>query len=92
VPYEQSSEIRKQINLKEEDVNRKYNNLILYVFFWVFPRRQIKICRRFRTLSHGHRQRLSEANPAPLNPTPGKYPKENIQDSEHGENLKSRVI
>jgi hypothetical protein len=25
---------------------------------------------------------------AKLNPTPGKYPKENIQDSEHGENLK----
>jgi hypothetical protein len=23
--------------------------------------------------------------------TPGKYPKESIQDSEHGENLKSRV-
>jgi hypothetical protein len=28
---------------------------------------------------------------AKLNMTPGKYPKENIQDSEHGENLKSRV-
>jgi hypothetical protein len=27
---------------------------------------------------------------AGLNLTPGKYPKENIQDSEHGENLKSR--
>jgi hypothetical protein len=27
-----------------------------------------------------------------LNLTPGKYPKENIQVSEHGENLKSRVI
>jgi hypothetical protein len=26
------------------------------------------------------------------NLTPGKYPKENIQDSEHGENLKSRKI
>jgi hypothetical protein len=25
-----------------------------------------------------------------LNQTPGKYPKENIQVSEHGENLKSR--
>jgi hypothetical protein len=29
---------------------------------------------------------------AKLNLTPGKYPKENIQDSEHGENLKSRMI
>jgi hypothetical protein len=28
---------------------------------------------------------------AKLNLTPGKYPKENIQDSEHGENLKSRM-
>jgi hypothetical protein len=27
---------------------------------------------------------------AKLNLTPGKYPKENIQVSEHGENLKSR--
>jgi hypothetical protein len=26
------------------------------------------------------------------NLTPGKYPKENIQDSEHGENLKSRIL
>jgi hypothetical protein len=25
------------------------------------------------------------------NLTPGKYPKEHIQDSEHGENLKSRI-
>jgi hypothetical protein len=28
---------------------------------------------------------------AKLNLTPGKYPKEHIQDSEHGENLKSRI-
>jgi hypothetical protein len=27
-----------------------------------------------------------------LNLTSGKYPKENIQDSEHGENLKTRKI
>jgi hypothetical protein len=27
---------------------------------------------------------------AKLNLTPGKYPKEHVQDSEHGENLKSR--
>jgi hypothetical protein len=27
-----------------------------------------------------------------LNLTPGKYPKENMQDSEHGENFKSRII
>jgi hypothetical protein len=29
---------------------------------------------------------------AKLNQTPGKYPKENIQVSEHGKNLKSRII
>jgi hypothetical protein len=28
---------------------------------------------------------------AKLNQTPGKYPKQNIQVSEHGENLKSRM-
>jgi hypothetical protein len=27
-----------------------------------------------------------------LNLTPGKYPKENIQVSEHGKNLKSRIL
>jgi hypothetical protein len=29
---------------------------------------------------------------AKLNLTPGKYPKENTQDSEHGKNLKSRIL
>jgi hypothetical protein len=29
---------------------------------------------------------------AKLNLTPGKYPKENIQDSEHGENLKIKKL
>jgi hypothetical protein len=32
----------------------------LYVFFWVFPRRQIKFCRRFGTLCQVHLQRLDE--------------------------------
>jgi hypothetical protein len=31
---------------------------ILYVFFWVFPPRQIVICRRFGTLCQFHLQRL----------------------------------
>jgi hypothetical protein len=57
----------------------------LFVFFWVFPWRQIKFCRRFGTLCQVHIQRLDEEYL-----TPGKYPKENIQVSEHGENLKSR--
>jgi hypothetical protein len=34
----------------------------------------------------------SSETSAKLNQTPGKYPKENIQVSEHGENLKSRII
>jgi hypothetical protein len=33
----------------------------LYVFFWVFPRRQIVICRRFGTLCQFHLQRLGVA-------------------------------
>jgi hypothetical protein len=33
---------------------------ILCIFFWVFPRRQIKFCRRFRTLCQVHLQRLDE--------------------------------
>ena len=31
---------------------------ILYIFFWVFPRRQIVVGRRFGTLYHFHLQRL----------------------------------
>jgi hypothetical protein len=69
--------------------------LLLYIFFWVFLRRQIKFCRRFGTLCQVHLQRLDEEyliQNTKLNLTPGKYPKENIQDSEHGENLKSRSL
>jgi hypothetical protein len=56
-----------------------------------------KFCRRFGALCQLHLQRLDEANrgfrkSAKLNLTPGKYPKENIQDSEHGENLKTRTL
>jgi hypothetical protein len=55
----------------------------LYVFFWVFPRRHIKFCRRFGTLCQVHIQRFDEEysseTSAKLNLTPGKYPKENIQ-------------
>jgi hypothetical protein len=55
------------------------------MFFWVSPRRQIKFCRRFGILCQVHLQRLDVA-------TPWRHPKEHIQDSEHGENLKSRMI
>jgi hypothetical protein len=30
----------------------------LYIFFWVFPRRQIVFCQRFGTLCQVHLQRL----------------------------------
>ena len=63
-------------------------------FFWVSPRRQIVVCRRFGTLCHFHLQRLdvlhiqrlkmeltegSETS-ANYNLTPGRYPppKKNI--------------
>ena len=32
--------------------------LLLYIFFWVFPRRQCIICRRFGTMCQFHLQRL----------------------------------
>ena len=67
--------------------NKQY---ILYIFFWVFPRRQIVVGRRFGTLCQFHLQRLDERS-ANYNLTPGKYPKEYIQYSNHGESLKSRV-
>jgi hypothetical protein len=34
---------------------------VLYVFFWVFPRLKIVICRRFGTLCQFHLQRLGVA-------------------------------
>ena len=66
---------------------------ILYIFFWVFPRRQIVVGRRFGTLYQFHLQRLDVVYIQPLkmellqgsetstnyNLTPGKYPKEHIQ-------------
>jgi hypothetical protein len=87
---------------------------MLYVFFWVFPRRPIVVCRRFGTLYQFHLQGLdvkyevlevldiqslkmeliecSETSAyCNFNQTPGKYPKEYIQDSKHGERFKSRI-
>jgi hypothetical protein len=34
----------------------------------------------------------SETSAQLISLTPGKYPKESIHDSEHGENLKSRIV
>jgi len=76
-------------------------NKLLYVFFWVIPQRLNFICRRFGTLClfHLHRQvgavilhlpayeygtECSETSAYKIQ-TPGGYPKENIQHTEHGE-------
>jgi hypothetical protein len=40
--------------------------IILYIFFWVFPRRQIKFNRRFGTLCPVHLQRLMNIPHQPL--------------------------
>ena len=86
---------------------------LLSVFFWVFPRRRIIVCRRFRTLYLFHLQGLdlkyevyfilyiqplkmeliegSETS-AYIIQTPGKYPKENIIYSKHGESLRPRIM
>ena len=65
------------------------------MFFWVSPRRQIVVCRRFGTLCQFHLQRL-DVEPLKMelidhNLTPGRYPKEHIQHSRHSESLKSRI-
>ena len=61
---------------------------MLFVFFWVIPRRLIYICLRFGTLYLFHLQRqvplkmeqieCSETS-AYINQTPGNHPKENKQ-------------
>ena len=75
------------------DKTPKSDIIIMYMFFWVFPRRQIEVGRRFGTLCQFHLQRLGEVFTQPLkmeltqgsetsanyNLTPGKYPKEHIQ-------------
>jgi len=75
--------------------------VIKYIFFWVFPRRQIVLGRRFGTLCQFHLQRLGveyTLHPAVEDGTDTgfrnvgqvQYPKEHIQYSIHGESLKSR--
>jgi len=82
---------------------------MLYVFFWVIPRRLNFICRRFGThcLFHIPRQvgnylfiylpmkmeetECSETSAYNIQ-TPGNYPEENIQHTEHDESLKSGKI
>jgi hypothetical protein len=47
-----------QNSIQEEIRSRLKSGNALYVFLWVFPRRQIVICRRFGTLCQFHLQRL----------------------------------
>jgi len=82
-------------------VNVKHIKTVLYASFWVIPRRLNFICRRFETLCLFHlhrrigmkedgRERERSETSAYKIQTPGNYPEESIQHSEHGESLKSR--
>ena len=79
---------------------------LLYVFFWIIPRRLNFICRRFGTLCLFHVHRLvGDSSPTNLwrwnrqcsetsaykIQAPGNYPKEKIQQTNHGESLKLRI-
>jgi hypothetical protein len=70
-----------------EEVNLETRPCEYCMFFWVFPRRKFVVCRRFGTMCQFHLQRLE----VEYKLTPGKYPKEHIQYSNHGESLKSRI-
>jgi hypothetical protein len=65
--------------------------VVLYVFFWVFPRRQI-VCGVLRTQPLKMELTEGSETSANHNLTSGKYPKEYIQYSKHGESLKSRIL
>ena len=68
-------------------------------FFWVIPRRLNFICRRFGTLgsifigryAYDDGTVCSETSAHKIQ-TPENYPEENIQHTEHGESLKSRIL
>jgi len=78
---------------------------MLYTFFWVISRRLNFICGRFGTLCLFHLHRrvgilltvcedgtdCSETSAYNIQ-TPGNYPEESVQHSEHGESLKSRKL
>jgi hypothetical protein len=82
------------------------NYQLLYAFFWVIPRRLNFIRRRFGTLCLFYLDRrvgilhtyppikieqCSETSAYKIQ-TPGNYPEESIQHSEHGGTFKSRII
>ena len=65
---------------------------LLYAFFWVIPRCLNFISRRFGTLCLWRWNRQCSETSAYQIQTPGNYPKESSQHSEHGERLKSRIL
>jgi hypothetical protein len=75
---------------------------MLYAFFWVIPQRLNFIRQHFGTLClfHLHFSYLSAYEDgtecsetlAYKIHTPGNYPEESIQHSEHGKSLKSRIF
>jgi len=74
---------------------------LLYPFFWVIPRRLYFMCRRFGTLSYLHSwcnyttyEDGTDCSKTSKHKShsPRNNPKERMQDSEHGESLKSRKI
>ena len=72
---------------------------MLYAFFWVIPRHLNFICQHSGTLSvpssylpaYKDGTECSETSAYKIQ-TPGSYPEESIQHSEHGESLNSRMV
>jgi hypothetical protein len=69
-----------------------------YVFFWVIPRHLNFMCQCFRTLCLFHLHRPMKIEETECSETlgykiqtPGNWPEEGIQHSEHGKSLKSRI-
>ena len=76
------------------------NYIFLCAFFWVIPRRLNFICQHFGTvwkILHTYppmkmeQTECSETSEYKIQ-TPGNYPEESIQHSEHGESSKSRIF
>jgi len=63
---------------------------MFYASFWVVPRRVNFMCRRFETICLWMEQTECSETSAYEIQTPGNYPEESIQYSEHGKSLKSR--
>ena len=71
---------------------------MLYVFFWIIPRRLNFICRRFGTLCLFHLHMPIKMEQTECSETcaykiqmPGNYPEEKVKHTEHGESLQSRI-